>query len=391
MLSMAKDCEVEVSSEDEGFKGAWYRAILQENPTKSGRKKLQICYMTLVDEDGSSLLTELVEQRLIRPVPPEDPNPNNGVDFEEGSVVDADLKDGWWTGVVVKKMADDDKFLVYFDHPPDLMQFQRKQLRTHLDLIGSEWVRPENKELSKSLSRSGTMVEVSCKIDKLEDVWVPALIVKEDNDDDEQKRFIVKCCDDKSFTFDGDDDAKPNILAVDLCNVRPKPPPCFVEKYDLLDRVDAFRGGLGWRQGLVRRILSEERYIVSFVATKEESVFKHSNLRLSQDWEDGVWLQQPKSLTKPGNKTPSQGKRKMSMETTLTCRPKMYSTAAKPITYKRTRKRSKTSSENVETIGNERESVAAIELSLARVSLNQKADDARNGDDTPVIMIPTGN
>lgn len=149
------------------------------------------------------------------------------------------------------------------------------------------------KELSKSLFRSGTMVEVSCKTDKLEAVWVPALIVKEDDDDDEQKRLIVKCCDNKSFTFDGGDDAKPNMIAVDLCDVRPKPPPCFVEKYDLLDRVDAFRG-LGWRQGLVRRILSEERYIVSFVATKEEYVFKHSDLRLSKEWEDGVWLQQPK-------------------------------------------------------------------------------------------------
>lgn len=139
LKSIRKDSAVEVSSEDEGFKGAWYRAILQENPTKSGRKKLQVRYTTLVDEDRSSLLTEVVGQRFIRPVPPEDLN-----EFEEGSVVDADLKDGWWTGVVIKKL-EDEKFLVYFDSPPDVIQFEKKQLRTHLDWIGSKWVRPENK------------------------------------------------------------------------------------------------------------------------------------------------------------------------------------------------------------------------------------------------------
>lgn len=145
------------------------------------------------------------------------------------------------------------------------------------------------KELSESLFRSGTFVEVSCKIDKLEAVWVPGLIVKEIEEDGE-KKFIVKCCN-KSLSFNGDE-VKPNIV-IDLCNVRPIPPPFFVKEYELLDRVDAFRGS-GWRQGLVRGILSDKRYTVSFVATKDESVFKHSDLRPSKEWEDGVWHQGPK-------------------------------------------------------------------------------------------------
>lgn len=136
-------CEIEVSSEDEDLKDAWYRAILLEHPTKSGRKKLRVRYMTLLDDDdGVSPLIENVSPRFIRPLPPH--NLYNDVVMDEGSVVDADHKDGWWTGVVIKKL-ENDKFLVYFDSTPDIIQFRRKQLRPHFDWIGSKWVRSEAK------------------------------------------------------------------------------------------------------------------------------------------------------------------------------------------------------------------------------------------------------
>lgn len=141
-MFITKDCEVEVCCEEEGFKGAWYRAILEETPTSSGRKKLKVRYTTLLQEDCSTLFTETVEQRSIRPVPPDDLN--DGVVLEEGSVVDADHNDGWWKGVIVKKM-EDDKFLVHFDSPPDTIQFDKLQLRPHFDWTGSRWVRSHNK------------------------------------------------------------------------------------------------------------------------------------------------------------------------------------------------------------------------------------------------------
>lgn len=147
-LAIAKDCEVEVRSEEEGFVGAWYRAILEDSPTKSRRIKLRVRYTTLLKNDCSAPLTEAVQQSFIRPVPPEDLY--DGVVFVEGSVVDADLKDGWWEGVVAKKL-EDEQYLVCFDTPPDILQFNRKQLRPHLDWTGSQWVRPEIKVRKKSL------------------------------------------------------------------------------------------------------------------------------------------------------------------------------------------------------------------------------------------------
>ncbi|KAL1189288.1 DUF724 domain-containing protein 6 [Cardamine amara subsp. amara] len=400
---ISKGSEVEVSSEEEGFTDAWFRAILEDNPTKSGRKKLRVRYLTLLHDDSSSLLIETIEPRFIRPVPPE--TLYDGVVLEEGSVVDADHRDAWWTGFVIKKLKND-KLLVYFDFPPDLIQFPRNQLRPHLDWIGSKWVRPDIKELSKSLFSCGTMVEVSCKIDNLEAVWAPALVVKEIEEGGEAK-FIVKCFNNKSYSCDGVE-VYPNIT-VDKCDVRPVPPPCFVENYDLLDRVEAFHG-VGWRQGLVRGLLAEKRYSVSFVAKKEESVFRYYDLRPSKEWEDGVWHQGPKR--KPENETTSNGKRKIpvALESTLSeisalCRPKklkvIRSTAAKTIrlsslsaggkaarTSKRTTRRTKrpmNPAGNIETTI-EKETVTTMELpSLSQESGNQMADDVRNGDATQVI------
>ncbi|KAG2306947.1 hypothetical protein Bca52824_026695 [Brassica carinata] len=194
-------CEVEVSPKEEGFKGSWFRAILEQNPTKVKGEKLRICYKTFLNEDGSKPCSESIERCFIRVVPPE--ILNESVVFKEGSVVDAYFSDGCWNGVIIVERPDGN-FLVYFDDPPDIIRFNRSQLRPHADWIGSKWVKSKN-------------------------------------------------------------------------------------KYTLPENVEAFVG-YGWRKGVVREIHEDNQYKVCFMDTKEEAVFKSSDIRRLMEWQDGVWI-----------------------------------------------------------------------------------------------------
>ncbi|KAG7592912.1 Agenet domain plant type [Arabidopsis thaliana x Arabidopsis arenosa] len=362
-MTIMKDCEVEVSSEEEGFEGAWFRAMLEENPGNSARRKLRVRYLTLLDMNGSSPLIEHIEQRFIRPVPPEE-NQQKGVVLEEGSLVDADHKDGWWTGVVVKKV-EDDNYLVYFDLPPDIIQFERKQLRTHLIWTGGTWIQPEIEELDKSMFSSGTMVEV---LSTKETVWSPAMVVKEIGVDD-KKKFIVK--DWNRYLSCNGDDAIPN-KTVDSRRVRPIPPPSSVDQYTLLECVETFCG-LGWHKGQVRKLLSDNRYSVILEATKQESTIKHSDLRPFMVWEDGVWHNDPKP--KPIKETPPN---------ILKRKPMRSCSAAKPMTPNSATKnlRSSLNPDEISETLTKAKSVAATE------ELGKKKADAVMYDKTHLVITP---
>lgn len=138
-----KGVEVEVTSDEEGFKGAWYRATVLESVPKSAskkRKKALVEYKSLVTEDGSGPLSEQIDISYIRPLPPQEESSNEA--FDVNDVVDAFYRDGWWTGTV-RKILEDGKLRVYFDNPPDLLEFEAKDLRPHWDWLDGNWVRPE--------------------------------------------------------------------------------------------------------------------------------------------------------------------------------------------------------------------------------------------------------
>ncbi|KAB2611727.1 hypothetical protein D8674_019759 [Pyrus ussuriensis x Pyrus communis] len=138
--------EVEVRTDEEGFKGALFRATIVTSPTNSAskkRKRALVEYKNLVTEDGSKQLKEYVDLEHLRPTPPQLADRN----FEEGDVVDADYRDGWWTGVVGKVVENNSKYTVVFDNPPDLIEFQKERLRLHQDWVNGEWVRPNKQEV----------------------------------------------------------------------------------------------------------------------------------------------------------------------------------------------------------------------------------------------------
>ncbi|XP_033133603.1 uncharacterized protein LOC117132925 isoform X6 [Brassica rapa] len=287
LLSIAKDCEVEVSIQEDGFRGSWYRAILEQNPTRVTGKKLRVSYKTMFNEDGVSPLKETIERSFIRPVPPE--CLNEGVVFKEGSVVDAYFNNGWWTGVIVVERPDG-SFLVYFDDPPDIMRFIRSQLRPHADWIGSKWVKSKNKVLSQHMFTRGKLVEMTREISESEKekIWVRALVITEvRKQGDDRRKFLIKRC---TISQNSSDEAEGKHLIVDICKIRPSPPRDLCAEYSLNDYVEVVVTH-GWRKGRVTEILLENKYKVYFAATKEDAVFNYTEIRLSMEWlGGGSWI-----------------------------------------------------------------------------------------------------
>ncbi|CDY57562.1 BnaCnng32130D [Brassica napus] len=210
LLSISKDCEVEVSLQEDGFKGSWFRAILEQNPTRVKGKKLRVCHKTLFNED---------------------------VERPDGS------------------------FFVYFDDPPDIMRFIRSQLRPHADWIGSEWVKSKNKVLSQHMFRTGKLVEMTREISESEKekIWVRALVITEIQGGD-RRNFLIKRC---TISQNSSDEAEGKHSIVDICKIRPSPPRDICAEYSLNDYVEVVVTH-GWRKGRVTEILLENNYSVEF-------------------------------------------------------------------------------------------------------------------------------
>ncbi|XP_050367438.1 DUF724 domain-containing protein 3-like isoform X2 [Argentina anserina] len=140
--------EVEVRSDEEGFKGAWFRATIVHSPPPSSaaakkKKKALVEYKTLVTEDGSQPLKEHVEFGYIRPLPPHVADQ----DLEVGHLVDADYRDGWWTGVVHTVINKNSRYSIFFENPPDVLEFDRDRLRLHQDWVEGIWFRSNKQEI----------------------------------------------------------------------------------------------------------------------------------------------------------------------------------------------------------------------------------------------------
>uniref|UniRef100_A0A2P2L4G0 Uncharacterized protein LOC105137022 isoform X3 n=1 Tax=Rhizophora mucronata TaxID=61149 RepID=A0A2P2L4G0_RHIMU len=279
--------EVEVSSNEDGFGGAWYAATIVHLPPKSALKKKRpkavVQYKTLITDDGSAHLIESVDPALIRPTPP----PTNTEDlkaFEVNDAVDANYRDGWWTGTVAK-VLEDSRFRVYFDNPPDVLDFDGKDLRPHFDWIDGKWVRPVVKQQTAgSVFSSGTPVEVYSYKGDMRDIWYPAIVIKENV---ENRTFLVKY----KNSENGDDFGMVKDI-VGPPHIRPTPD--YADRnYELLERVDA-RYDFGWRAGTITKLYEGRKYIVYFRHGNENRELDHSEIRPHFEWVDGEWISDTK-------------------------------------------------------------------------------------------------
>ena len=125
---------VEVSSDEEGFKGSWFSAKVIEHVDED---KYLVEYRDLREENGIEPLKEEADFLHIRPPPPTDED----VDFAVGDKIDAFYNDAWWVGDVIESMKDG-IVGVCFRYTGEKMRFGRHGLRLHRDWINGTWQLP---------------------------------------------------------------------------------------------------------------------------------------------------------------------------------------------------------------------------------------------------------
>ncbi|KAJ9554172.1 hypothetical protein OSB04_018217 [Centaurea solstitialis] len=175
VIPITKGSLVEVSSDDPGFHGAWYVAtfldevVLQQDQdhqsssskgsnhkTKNSKKiGYRVKYVSIAEEGNlDERLTEIVDPSFVRPSPPRYPRGSISTNndqaeyyycYEVFEVVDAYLLDGWWMGVVTKVVDNGDKYMVWFEFPPEQVEVKRSNLRLHVDWIDGRWQIPPKK------------------------------------------------------------------------------------------------------------------------------------------------------------------------------------------------------------------------------------------------------
>ncbi|KAL1216216.1 DUF724 domain-containing protein 7 [Cardamine amara subsp. amara] len=282
-LSASKGSEIEITPNEfeYGSGSVWYCAILEENLAKSKRKKLSVRHLDpLLKQHYLPPLLNTTIHRLIRPVPPPDPFPD--VDFEEGEVIDAAYKGGWWVGSVIKVLGSR-RYLVLLRFETDVIEVERKDLRPHFVWKEDEWFRCQKEQLIESVFSPETPVEFRTVVENLGDVWAPGIAIKENEDG----TLLVKY---KSLSVEGDEWAK---VSLPYSKIRPSPPPSGLKAYSLMENVEALLES-GWCQGVVTKVLSGKKYTVVLGPNKESKEFNRSQLRPFRVWKDEAWHKEEK-------------------------------------------------------------------------------------------------
>ncbi|CAM8938606.1 unnamed protein product [Rhodiola kirilowii] len=158
--------EVEVSMEQEGFRGSWYTATVITAPFPDAKLKnvlVTIEYKDLMEEDdedeeegtenaekpqkekdedeesenAEKRLRETVDVVQIRPIPPREAK----VEFKLNDWVDAFINDGWWEGVIMKVFGNG-RFEVFFRASIELIEVREEDLRMHREWVYGDWIPP---------------------------------------------------------------------------------------------------------------------------------------------------------------------------------------------------------------------------------------------------------
>ncbi|KAJ8573962.1 hypothetical protein K7X08_010473 [Anisodus acutangulus] len=289
----SKGMKVEVKSDEEGYQGSWYTAVIVNS---IGQQKFLVEYLTLRTEDESKPLKEKADASDIRPCPRVIQRIDRFKMLEE---VDAWYNEGWWVGLICK-ILDGLKYMVYFWTTNEELEFDHFTLRPHQEWIDGKWVIAFMKKseiqvkpkLGKLKGQNGGVarytnfcvgakVEVKSDEEDYQDSWYPATIVRPLVNGKYLLRYQ---------TLETDDETDLLTEEADALSIRPSPPVIQqADQFRPLDEVDAWYNG-GWWAGQVCKVLKGSNYMVYFRTSNEILKFQHSDLRPHQNWLDGEWI-----------------------------------------------------------------------------------------------------
>ncbi|GLJ45831.1 hypothetical protein SUGI_0964400 [Cryptomeria japonica] len=134
--------KVEVCSEEEGFKGAWFEGTIISFGNESHEKNTFLFqYEKFITEDlNGEALVEEVNLKNMRPIPPYKQMP---IDCSPGFAVEALDTDCWWRGIIMKKFRSpfDGKELlqIYFPDTCTMKAYPQTNLCPAQEWIGGQW------------------------------------------------------------------------------------------------------------------------------------------------------------------------------------------------------------------------------------------------------------
>ncbi|CAL8991073.1 unnamed protein product [Prunus brigantina] len=289
-----KGDQVEVTRPGHGSTGPYYPATVLR-PVFKDKAHMLVQHQTLTNPnaDGSKTLTEIVELRNARPMPPKELYEF----FKVGDDVDAYRDKGWSRGTV-RDILENSKYLVAFQGQE--FQCQQFNLRLHREWEDDSWVPVFQEEKTSPLKsrklvlkikcsnrtsgasfENGTVVEVSSDEEGYKGAWYTGKIIDHIGSD----KFLVEY--EHLVTDDGTELLREETCASYIRPCPPRLPP--VAQFKVLQKVDTLYND-GWWEGTISKVLSGSKYVVYFSSTNEELEFKHSNLRPHQDWINGRWI-----------------------------------------------------------------------------------------------------
>ncbi|XP_059302052.1 protein AGENET DOMAIN (AGD)-CONTAINING P1-like [Lycium ferocissimum] len=130
-----KGDEVEVASQEYGFIGSYYTATIISSV---GAYHHKVKFKTLLTDEESAPLEDIVTAAEVRPVPPHQHEIMSQNNFRMYDMVDVFSNDGWLFGFISGKIGQE--YYVYFPTTADDIAHPPHVLRFHQEWSNDKWI-----------------------------------------------------------------------------------------------------------------------------------------------------------------------------------------------------------------------------------------------------------